>query len=245
MSPLQGANLYNPVMHSSICAWGFHEPHSPWHPMAFGEWKVLVASWKVFTNSSSWFSGLFSEGTDRPASTIGWGIRPPYSISHHLHPAAGTRTRHPLLSKASFPVPLEIEQQSGLWLPMIPTSLLCTSAASCPTPVAKVSSVVQLVSPPGFLQHVPMHPAVSSSCQASLNPTLMDAAFDLVPPGWSSSSGSRVLLTTLHPDAIIDGMDRGGFSVWVWEGHELASDLPDDAPLVIADSSCTDGSPRW
>jgi len=130
-------------------------------------------------------------------------------VSPHLHPAAGTRTRHPLLSKASFPVSLEIEQQSGLWLrPMIPTSLLCMSAASCPTPAAKVSSVVEL----------------------SLNPPL-NAAFDLVPPGSSSSVGSAAL----HPDAIIDAIDPGGSSAGVWEDHELASDFPDDAPLVIAD----------
>ena len=50
-----------------------------------------------------------------------------------------------------------------------------------------------------------VHQVSSSTCQCILpNPTLMDAAFDLVPPGWSSSSVGRVLLTTLHPDAIID-----------------------------------------
>ena len=174
---LAGANLYNPVMHSSICAWGFHEPHSPCHPMAFGEWKVLVASWKVrlshsFTNSSSWFSGLKILGRDWTGQLQ--QLAGVSMVSPHLHPAAGTRTRHPLLSKASFPVSLEIEQQSGLWLrPMIPTSLLCMSAASCPTPAAKVSSVVEL----------------------SLNPPL-NAAFDLVPPGSSSSVGSAAL----HPE---------------------------------------------
>jgi hypothetical protein len=71
---------------------------------------------------------------------------------------------------------------------------------------------------------------MSSVVQLSLNPPL-NAAFDLVPPGSSSSVGSAAL----HPDAIIDAIDPGGSSAGVWEDHELASDFPDDAPLVIAD----------
>ena len=82
---------------------------------------------------------------------------------------------------------------------------------------------------------------MSSVVELSLNPPL-NAAFDLVPPGSSSSVGSAAL----HPDAIIDAIDPGGSSAGVWEDHELASDFPDDATAGHRRwAPSTDGSPRW
>ena len=79
MSPLQG-----PIFTTLWCTPRFvreasmsHTPPAiPWHSVnGRSLWPLeKVRLSHSFTNSSSWFSGLFSEGTDRPASTIGWGF---------------------------------------------------------------------------------------------------------------------------------------------------------------------------